>query len=233
MLSFARPKLMPLGRTHCVICQEVGLGVVADPDRRGGLRMVFTLDPATYVGEPGAAADGDAWDTVGYTRFLRLGAYPTPGDLNCLSDGGLYFEAGPPERFHCEEFRASHGQVVAGREPGDDDPIWMRWHLPVTPETCRMLLVDDKRTAFDVWRSFAEIPERTVLPRDAEDDANVVSRTLRARFAALLYTEAEPSVASLLAAEAERRTVALDVFLAKSATGLRRRKLEFRARMRR
>lgn len=233
VLSFARPKLTPLGRTHCAICQDVGLGVVADPDRRGGLRMVFTLDPVTYVGEPGPAADGDVWDRAGYARFLRFGAYPTPGNVDCLSEGGLYFETGSPDRYECEEFRTYYTGVVADREPGDDEPLWMRRHLPVTPETCRMLLVDDERTAFDIWRSFAEIPERTVLPRDAEDDAGMVSRTVRARFAALLYAEVEPSVAGLLAAQAGRRADALDAFLMKSVTGLRRRKLAFRARMRR
>lgn len=72
-----------------------------------------------------------------------------------------------------------------------------------------------------------------MLPRDAEDDAGVVSRTVRARFAALLYADAEPSVAGLLKREAEQRAEALAAFLMKSATGLRRRKLEFRARMRR
>ena len=96
-----------------------------------------------------------------------------------------------------------------------------------------MLLPDDDRIAFDIWRSFAEIPEPSVLPRDAEDDAGVVSRTMRARFAALLYADAEPSAAGLLRADAGRRCEALDAFLMKSATGLRRRKLEFRARMRR
>ncbi|GJD58080.1 hypothetical protein [Methylobacterium dankookense] len=232
-LFFARPKLTPLGRTHCAICQEVGLGVVADPDRRGGLRMVFTLDPVTYVGEPGPTAGGDAWDKAGYARFLRFGAYPTPGDIDRLAEGGLFFEAAAPDRYDCGEFRSFYEQVVAEWEPGDEDRLWGRRHLPVTPETCRMLLVDDDWTAFDIWRSFAEIPERSVLPRDAEDDAGVVSRTVRARFAALLYADAEPSVAGLLGAEAERRCEALDAFLMKSATGLRRRKLEFRARMRR
>ncbi|TFZ59770.1 hypothetical protein E4V01_07415 [Methylorubrum sp. Q1] len=232
-LFFARPKLTPLGRTHCAICQDVGLGVIADPDRRGGLRMVFTLDPVTYVGEPGLTAEGDAWDKAGYARFLRFGAYPTPGDIDRLGEGGLFFEATAPDRYDCGEFRAFYERVVAEWEPGDEDRLWSRRYLPVTPETSRMLLVDDDRTAFDIWRSFAEIPERTVLPRDAEDDAGVVSRTVRARFAALLYAEAEPSVAGLLEVEAERRTLALDAFLMKSATGLRRRKLEFRARMRR
>lgn len=232
-LLFARPKLTPLGRTHCAICQEVGLGVVADPDRRGGLRMVFTLDPVTYVGEPGPAAAGDAWDTVGYARFLRFGAHPTPGDVDRLAEGDVFFEAAAPDRYECEEFRAFHARVLAEWEPGDEELLWSRRHLPVTPETCRMLLVEDDRTAFDLWRSFAEIPEPSVMPRDAEDDAGVVSRTVRARFAALLYADAGPSVAGLLGAEAGRRCEALDAFLLKSATGLRRRKLEFRARMRR
>jgi hypothetical protein len=56
---------------------------------------------------------------------------------------------------------------------------------------------------------------------------------VRARFAALLYAEGESSVAGLLRPEAEKRAEALDAFIMKSATGLRRRKLDFRARMRR
>ncbi|KQQ14597.1 protein of unknown function [Methylorubrum extorquens] len=90
--------------------------------------------------------------------------------MNGLSDGGLYFKAASPKRFDCEDFRAFYDGLVANREPGDDDPLWMRQHLPVTPETCRMLLVNDERTAFGIWRSFAELPEPSVLPRDAEDD---------------------------------------------------------------
>ncbi|KQP42575.1 hypothetical protein ASF49_01640 [Methylobacterium sp. Leaf104] len=233
ILSFARPKLTPLGRTHCVICQEVGLGVVADPDRRGSLRMVFTLDPVTYVGEPGPPAAGKDWDKAGYSRFLRFGAYPTPADVDRLADGGYHFEAGMPERYECEDFRTFYAQVVADDDPGDHERLWMRRHLPVTPETCRLLLVDDDRTAFDLWRTFAEIPERTVLPRDAEDDAGVVSRSVRARFSALLYADASPTVAGLLGTEAKRRTDALEEFVSKAATGLKRRKLQFRARMRR
>ncbi len=92
--------------------------------------------------------------------------------------------------------------MLATWEPGDEERLWERRHLPVTAETCRMLLIDGERSAFDIWRSFAELPERTVLPHSAEDDAGVVSRTVRARFAALLYADAEPSVAGLLGAQA-------------------------------
>ncbi len=93
--------------------------------------------------------------------------------------------------------------------------------------------VDDDRTAFGIWCFFAEIPERSVLLRDAEDDDGVVSRIVRARFPALLYADAKPSAAGLLGGEAGRQCEALDALLLKSATGLRRRKMEFRARMRR
>lgn len=231
-LLFARPKLTPAGRTHCAVCEEVGLGVVPDPDRRGGLRMVFTLDPVTYVGEPGDGATGEHWNTVGYDRFLRVSGYPNPGEQERLGKDDYWFEAASPDRYECEEFRAYYGRLLAEMEPGDEERLWFRRHLSVTPETCRLLLVNDDRTAFWILRSFSDITERSVMPPEAEDDAGVTSRTVRDRFSALLYAEAGPTAAGLLEAEAARRTEALDAFLLKSATGLRRRKLAFRARMR-
>lgn len=232
-LLIGRPKLTSAGRTHCAICEEVGLGVVPDPDRRGGLRMVFTLDPVTYVGEPGEAATGEHWASAGYDRFLRVAGYPNPGERERLGKDDYWFEAASPHRYECEEFRAFYGRLLAEMEPGDEERLWFRRYLPVTPETCRLLLVDDERTAFWTLRSFAEIPERSAMPPEAEDDAGVTSRTVRNRFATLLYAEAGPTVAGLLEAEAARRAEALDAFLLKSATGSRRRKLAFRARMRR
>lgn len=55
---------------------------------------------------------------------------------------------------------------------------------------------------------------------------------MQARSSALLYADGEPSMPSLLHAEADRRTDALEAFRLKSATGKRRRKLAFRVRMR-
>lgn len=232
-LWFARPKLVPAGTTHCVVCEEIGLAMVPDPDRRGGLRTVFTLDPVTYVGEPGKAATEEHWASAGYDRFLRVSAYPIPGDLARLGrDGEYWFEASRPDSYHCEEFRDYYGRLMAEMEPGEEERCWFRRHLPVTPETCRLLLVDSDRTAFEIWRSFCEIPQRTVLPSEAEDDAGITSRTIRDRFSALLYAEAGATAAGLLEAAAARRAEALDAFMLKSATGLRRRKLAFRARMR-
>ena len=98
--------------------------MVADPDRRGGLRMVFTLDPVTYVGEPGPVAEGDAWDKAGYARFLRFGAYLTPGDVDRLAEGGLFFEAAAPDQYDCGEFWAFYEQMVAEWEPGDEERLW-------------------------------------------------------------------------------------------------------------
>lgn len=57
----------------------------------------------------------------------------------------------------------------------------------------------------------------------------MTSRTIRDRFSALLYAEAGPTAAGLLEAAATRRTEAFDALLLKSDTGLRRRKLAFRA----
>ncbi len=96
-----------------------------------------------------------------------------------------------------------------------------------------MLLPEHERTASDVWRSFAGIPDRGVLPFEVENEAGVVSRTIRDRFAGLLYAEGDAAIAGLMETAAARRTEALDAFLLKSATGLRRRKIAFRARMRR
>lgn len=102
----------------------------------------------------------------------------------------------------------------------------------MTPETCRLLLANDDRTAFWVLRNFSDITERSVMRPEAEDDAEVTSRTVRDRFSALLYAEVGPTAAGLLETEAARRTEALNAFQLRSATGLRRRKLAFRARMR-
>lgn len=233
VLFHANPKRTSLGRTHCVVCEEVGLGVVADPDGRGGLRMVFTLDPVTYVGEPGEGADGEHWHTLGYRRFLRIASYPNPGDHARLGEDGHWFTPSDPDSYECAEFRSFYGRLLVEMEPGDEERLWSRRLLPVTAGTVGLLLPEHERTASDVWRTFAGIPDRGVLPSEVEYEAGVASRTIRDRFAGLLYAEDDGALSVLLEAAVRRRTEALEGFLLRSATGLRRRKLAFRARMRR
>ncbi|MEE7462085.1 hypothetical protein MFUR16E_12675 [Methylobacterium fujisawaense] len=79
---------------------------------------MFTLDPATYVGEPGPAADGEEWDDAGYKWFLRFGACPFPGKVDRVSEGGLCFEADSPDRYDCEGHRSYCADVLAAWEPG-------------------------------------------------------------------------------------------------------------------
>lgn len=106
------------------------------------------LGPATYVGETAQAAEGNAWDKAGCTRFLRFGA-PIPGDMDRLPEGSLHFGAAATDRHDREEFRALYESVIPEWARGDGERLWMYRHLPVTPETCRILPADDDRTAAD------------------------------------------------------------------------------------
>jgi len=110
--------------------------------------------------------------------------------------------------------------------------LWMRCHLPVTPGTCRMLLVDDERTAFDVCRSFANIPDRRCC-RGTRKMTPALRQGRCGRVSRPVYAETVTSIAGVLAADVEWPFTALSTFLAKLATGLRSRKLEFCARGRR
>ena len=101
----------------------------------------------------------------------------------------------------------------------------MSRYLPVAPGTCRMPPTADDRTAFHIRRSFDEALERMVLPQDAEDDDSVVSRLARARFTAA------PNRGQAVGRRSPQGR-GLAACLMKSAVGLRRRKLEFRVRMR-
>jgi hypothetical protein len=76
------------------------------------------------------------------------------------------------------------------------------------------------------------VAEESVLPSSAINDEGVESWLIRERFSELLYDRGETGLVGLLEAEAMRRAQAYDDFLMRSETGARRRKLEFRSRMR-
>ncbi|WP_018045487.1 hypothetical protein [Methylobacterium sp. 88A] len=231
-LFFLNPDLEAVGCAHCVICQKVGLAAVVEPGGRA-LRMVFTMDPATYVGEPQEQSVEASWASLGYGCFLPYTGYPEPDRTEALGETGYWFRAAHPHGFECPDFETHYRKALDRMAPGHDEGLWLRRHVLVSPEACRLLLPDEDRSAFDLWRSFADLPEESVLPGSVTDDAGVESRTLRARFAALLYAEAEPSLAGLLDEEARKRADAMEAFRMRSASGERRRREAFRARMRR
>ena len=230
---FARQKLRSVGLAHCIVCQKVGLGIVPDEERRGGLRMVFTLDPVTYVGLPIESGNDASWMTRVYSKTLVHNAIPIPGRPARAGDDGHWFETLWPERYLCPEFEAFVGRVYNDDQGWDEEQLWSRRWLPVTPETCALILGEANRHLIEVWRTFGELVEETTMPEVAVTDTGIESRAVRDRFAALLYATEEPSVAGLLMTEAEKRTDAFERFTIKTATGERRRKLAFRARMRR
>lgn len=236
VLAGWRPVLDRVGKSRCVVCQRIGLGVRLAPGGQGHLEMVFTLDPVTYLGEPGGMSDkpgGLIWAGLGEGAFLATPRYPDPGVRGWLHDEGYWWEVAAMGRYDCPRFEALHRRLLDSEHPHDEFGLQLRMHLPVTPENCEFLLAGENGGGHFMWRVMAGVDEGSVLPEEVTDDAGVVSRLLRDRLAALVYVEGEPSLAGLLHIEAERRTDALEDFLLRSATGSRRRKLEFRARMRR
>lgn len=232
-LDFVRgPKLNSVGKSHCIVCQRVGLGIAPDRDRRGGLRMVFTLDPVTYVGLPAEEGDGRSWMHRGYSKTLESPGIPVPGRRERAGDGTHWFATAWPEGYLCPEYETFVDEVYNDDHGWDEERLWSRRWLPVTAETCALMFDEANRRIIEVWSSFGDLVEESVMPRVAVTDTGVESRTVRDRFTALLYASEEPSAAGLILKEAERRTDALERFTVKTATGERRRKLAFRARMR-
>jgi hypothetical protein len=72
------------------------------------------------------------------------------------------------------------------------------------------------------------VQDDTVLPREALNEEGIESWSIRDRFAELLYARGAESLAGLLEAEATKRAQAYEAFLLQSASGARKRKLEFR-----
>ncbi|MGU3557964.1 hypothetical protein [Methylobacterium radiotolerans] len=234
ILAFARePKLKAVGRSNCIICQKVGLGIAPDRDRRGGLRVVFTLDPVTYVGLPVEERNGPTWMQRGYSKTLECAGIPIPGRRERVGDGIHWFTTQQPDRYLCREFETFVDRVYDDEHGWDEEQLWLQRWLPVTTETCAQIFDESNRRLIEAWRSFGDLVEDTVMPDVAVTDTGVESRTIRDRFAALLYASEEPSAAGLLLKEAELRTEALDRFTVRTATGERRLKLAYRARMRR
>lgn len=229
-MLFDRPVLKSLGRSTCILCEKVGLGVTVD---QGDLRMVFTLAPVAYAGVPLDGPNDADWQTKGTGEELEYHAIPIPGRPELTADGRHWIDVKWPERFACPRFEAYLTSLCDDDAGWDEASLHTERHLPVTAETCREFLLGGEWGNFEIARTFMGLTWETVLPTSSLSDAGVESRMVRDRFAALLYAETEPSVAGLLEAEAEKRTQAYDAFLLKAATGERRRKLAFRSRMRR
>lgn len=235
VLAGWKPVLEPVGSSNCIVCQKVGLGVRLAPGGQGRLEMAFTLDPVTYVSEPGGVSEkpgGLLWATFGHGMFLELARYPELGRREPLDEHGHWLEASDV-RYDCPRFEALHRRVLDSDHHHDEFGLQLRSHAPVTPEICQLLLAGRNGGGHLMWRALARVDEGSLLPEEVTDDAGMVSGLLRDRLAAFLYAEVEPSVVGLLDAEAEKRADALDAFLMRSATGQRRRKHAFRARMRR
>ena len=225
---FAQPKLREIAKGSVLVCQKVGLGVGLDGGKR--LRMVFTVDHVTYVGA--SLPDGER-DSLGLPRLLVVEGIPEPGVARMSKDPGLHVEVLSPVNAKCADFR-EYANAALGEDEGfgSADALFGRRIVPVTPESCRLFLDGGERDEFFAWRHGHAIEEETVLPYSAIDDEGVETWVVRERFAELLYASGKDGLAALLEAEAEKRAGAFEAFLLKSSTGVRKRKLEFRARMR-
>ena len=229
-LSFhANPKMHEVGRGGALVCGKVGLGVCVDGAR--GLRMMFTVDHVTYAST--SLSMDAASGLLGTPRHLACPGIPEVGDPKLASDEVHYVQVASALEYLCPDFEAYVAEAF-GEESryGVGEAMYVRRFLPVTPETCRFLLDGGDRDAVFAWRHFAGVPEESVLPSSAINDEGVESWLIRERFSELLYDRREKGLAGLLEAEAMKRAQAYDDFLTKSETGARRRKLEFRSRMR-
>lgn len=225
---FAPPRMEPLGRSLCVLCEKVGIGVSVE---QGRLRMMFTLAPVTYAGVPLGGPNDPDWRTKGTGEELEHRGIPVPGRPEMTVDGQHWIDVRWPERFGCADFEAYFSSLFDEGGP-DEATLVTERHLPVTAETCERFLSDGEWGDFEVARTFLGLTWDTVLPNASLDEAGVESRMVRDRFAELLYADGERSLAGLLHVEALKRTEAYEAFLRLSTTGDRRRKESFRARMR-
>lgn len=223
------PKLHEVGRERAFVCEKVGLGVVLD--RGKGLRMTFTVDHVTYA-SMAFARDGGI-GKPGVLGYLECRGIPRLGKPEKATDGLHYVEVASNASSWCPDFHAYATEVL-----GEDSPIpsWeaplARRFLPVTAETCRLLLDGGYRDALIAAPHFYDVKDETVLPECALTDEGVESWSIRDRFAELLYSRGAGSLAGLLEAEATKRAQAYEAYLLRSASGARKRKMEFRAWMR-
>lgn len=224
---FAQPELREIGVGSALVCQKVGLGVGLDGGKR--LRMQFTVDHVVYVGATMTEGAGDGLDLP---RLLELGGIPEPGRARMSKDPSLYVKVLPPVQPRCADFRA-YAVAALGEDDGlgPDEAVFGRRIVPVTAESCRLFLDGGERDEFFGWKHGYDIAEETVLPTSATDDEGAETWLVRERFAEVLYASGG-NLAGMLEAETEKRVEAYEAHLLRSATGARKRKLEFRVRMR-
>lgn len=227
-----KPKLELIGKSSCLVCNKVGLGIVPDRERRGGLRMVFTLDPVTYVGLPEWDKGAEDWRSRGFARKLVQPGIPVPGRHMRIVDDEHWFLASPPTSVICPEHGAFVEKSLCEESGYEDEALLTRRWMSVTPESCRLIFDEAALRYAWTWTILGRILEESVMPRSAVTETGVETWTARDRFSALLYASEEPSAAGLLLVEAGRRIEAFDRFQARTATGDRMRKLAFRVRMR-
>lgn len=224
------PKLDLVGRAWCLVCQKVGLVTVLE---EGAPAMAFAVEHVAYVGLPGGGPDDGNWATAGYRRCLEVSGVPRFGVPEPTGDAEFRVRIARPGRFLCPEFESFLGSLVEDGIGPDHAARLTRRYLPVTAGNCRLFLSGHAEDgAAHAFRSYAPLPDATVLPECAVCDAGTESTGDRDRFASLLYADGERSLAALLDAEARRRCEAYEAFQLTSATGQRRRKFAFRARMR-
>ncbi|TXM73132.1 hypothetical protein FV218_11935 [Methylobacterium sp. WL69] len=226
---YASPKIHEIGREGALVCEKVGLGVCVDGAR--GLRMMFTVDHVTCASTSFLmnAASGPPR----MPGHLACPGIPEIGSPKLASDEVHYVQVASPLEYLCPDFEAYVAEAFGEESQyGIGEAMYVRRFLPVTPETCRFLLDGGGRDAIFAWRHFAAVAEESVLPSSAINDEGAESWLIRERFSELLYDRGERGLVGLLEAESMNRAQAYDDFLMRSETGARRRKLEFRSRMR-
>lgn len=225
---FPSPKLVEVGRESLIACQRIGLGVVRD--RARNLAMTFTLDPVFYAGTSFRDDDDAAGGKL--PKTLRCSGIPQT-DPEIASDGIHYVGRDGTLNVQCPEFLSYLRRIEADDIPGSfHEAIYARRFMPVTAETCRLLLSGGDRDDITVWRWFADLVEETVLPESVLADDGTESWMYRDRFAEVLYRAGEKGLAGFLESEARNRADAYEAYVMRTATGARRRKLDFRQRMR-
>lgn len=225
---FLKPKLEEISRERAVVCEKVGLGVMLDGGR--GLRLTLTVDHVVYAGTSFRDEDGRG---SGLAAYLECRGIPELGEGRLATDDVHYLTVVAPMKAWCPDFRAYAEAALAGFGSRDAaEAIFGRRLMPVTPENCRMLLDGGDRDPFMPWRYFSDIKEESVLPSSAINDEGCETWLVRDRFAEALYDPGKAGLTALLEAESEKRAKAFEAYQIASESGVRRRKLEFRARMR-
>jgi hypothetical protein len=229
-VPFDDTPLKSLGTTRIAMVHKVGLTVVPWPDKRR-LEPVFTIDQVTYVGAeptpstPGGSLFGDLTEVAGHIRWRQTEYLPesdTRFRLHAIADS-------TPDHDDFLHFRGEWANSIVSV----DEPCGHRRWRRITPGECRLLLDEEPRRRHAAWFVFGDLKEDGILPRAAPLEGGEESTALRDRLKAALYADGERGLAEMLLAEAGKRERAHERHRLRAASSEQRRKLAFRARMRR